>query len=121
MNRSTRFASAITLFAVSITAGPFAQEPSGQLLVRNANDSGPGSFREAVTLANATAGITRIHFLGSVSLVSLAHTVEFTGPQELTIDGNGVTLDGSTLPPNAPAFLASGGGDLALSRLTIRD
>ena len=121
MNRSTRFASAITFFAVSLTAGPFAQGPSGQLLVRNANNSGPGSFREAITVANTDPGITRVHFLGNVSLVTLADTVEFTGPQELTIDGNGATLDGSALPPAAPAFLASGGGDLAISRLTVRD
>ena len=121
MKRSTRFVSAITLFALSVTAGPFAQGPSGQVFVSNANDSGPGSFRHAITLANADPNITRVHFLGSVSVVSLAQTVNYTGVQELTIDGNGATLNGSALPPAAPAFLASGGGDLAISRLTVRD
>jgi hypothetical protein len=46
--------------------------------------------------------------------------VRYTGSQGLTIDGNGATLDGSGIALMAPAFLATGGGNLAISHLTVR-
>jgi hypothetical protein len=94
------------------TTGARAGEPAGQVFVTNSNDSGAGSFRAAIEQANGDVNITRIHFLGSVSTISLASTVRYTGFQGLTIDGNGASLDGSGIALISPAFLALGGGDL---------
>jgi hypothetical protein len=96
------------------------QASSGAALVSNDNDTGPGSFRDAIAQANADDGVTHVQFTGSVSAIALRQTVIYTGAQPLTIDGNSATLDGSDLAGGA-AFLATGGGDIVVSRLTVRD
>jgi hypothetical protein len=121
MNKSLLPASVAILLALTATSRTIAQGPSGQVFVTNSNDSGAGSFRAAVEQANADPTITRIHFLGGVTIVGLQSTVEFTGSQNLTIDGNDATLDGSDLVLVDPAFRATGGGALAVARLTVRD
>ena len=93
---------------------------SGAVLVSNGNDAGPGSFRDAIDQANADPGVTHVQFTGSVSVVALQQSVVFTGAQALRIDGNLATIDGSGVALGA-AFLATGGGDLEVSRLTVRD
>jgi|SoiMethySBSTD1v2_1073268.scaffolds.fasta_scaffold345044_2 hypothetical protein len=89
-------------------------------LVSNSNDSGPGSFRAAIDLANADPDVTHVQFTGSARMIALQQTVNFTGAQALTIKGNGAVLDGSGIALGA-AFLATGGGDLTISRLTVRN
>jgi hypothetical protein len=93
---------------------------SGAVLVSNNNDVGPGSFRDAIDRANADPGVAHIQFTGRVSVIALQQSVAFTGPQALRIDGNGATIDGSGVALGA-AFLATGGGNLEISRLTVRD
>jgi hypothetical protein len=93
---------------------------SGTVVVSNTNDDGAGSFRKAIETANGNTSIKRIEFLPRLSTIKLASTVAYTGAQELSIDGNGTTIDGSTLPANATAFLANGGGNLSLMSLTVR-
>ena len=93
---------------------------SGAVLVSNDNDAGPGSFRDAVAQANADPGVAHIQFTGRVSVIALQQTVVYTGTQPLTINGNSATIDGSGLAGGA-AFLSTGGGDLAVSRLTVRN
>ena len=93
---------------------------SGAVLVSNNNDAGPGSFRDAIDQANANAGVTHVQFTGRVSVIALQQSVLFTGAQALTIEGNGAVLDGSGIALGA-AFLATGGGDLAVSRLGVRN
>src|SRR5688572_16358928 len=99
----------LVVVALTATIGARAQGPSGQVFVTNSSDSGAGSFRDAVQQANANPNITRIHFLGRVSTINLLSTVEFTGTQDLTIDGNAATLDGSAMGLAGPAFRATGG------------
>jgi hypothetical protein len=60
-----------------------------------------------------------VQFLGRVGVIALQQTVEFTGAQPLTIAGNNATLDGSEIV-SGPAFSATGGGDLSVSSLTVR-
>ena len=84
------------------------------------DDSGPGSFRRAILLANDHPTISHMQFLARVSKVFLTETVEFSGTQALFIVGNGATLDGSKAS-EGPAFVASGGGSLAVSGLTVRN
>ena len=64
--------------------------------------------------------ISRVQFLGKVSTIFLTQKVEFAGAQDLSIVGNGATLDGSKAGGD-PAFVASGGGSLAVSSLKVRN
>jgi hypothetical protein len=88
------------------------------VLVTSAADGGPGSFRAAIARANADPAVTRVVFTGRARTVALAATVEFTGAQDLVLDGNGAALDA---PASAPAGVPRlGGGDLAVMALTVR-
>ena len=89
--------------------------------VRNGNDAGPGSFRAAIEAANANDDIRRVEFDDRVSSIRLQHPVEFTGAQSLAIDANHATLDGSELADGSTAFVASGGGDLSIRSLKVKD
>ncbi len=93
--------------------------PGAIAFVTNSSDSGPGSFRASIERANGNPAITTIQFLGRTSTVELEQTVWFTGPQHLAINGSGATLDGSTA--GGPAFRTTGGGDLTVSNLTVRN
>ncbi len=93
---------------------------SSTVRVINTHDAGPGSFRQAILDANNHPSIQRIVFATRVGTVALQQPVEYTGPQALSIEGNRATLDGAGLPAGASGFLASGGGDLTVTGLTIR-
>jgi hypothetical protein len=93
---------------------------SGAVRVTNSNDAGPGSFRDAIAQASADPGVTHIQFTGRVAVIALQQSVTFTGAQALTINGNGAVIDASGVAQGA-AFLATGGGDLAVSRLAVRN
>ncbi len=111
---------ALIVAALAATPLPLEASGGGRTAVVTTNaDAGPGSFRAAVVRANADPAVTRIEFGGRARLVALATTVEFTGTQPLTIDGNGATIDGGAIAAGA-AFRATGGGDLALVALTVR-
>ncbi|MCC6629614.1 MAG: right-handed parallel beta-helix repeat-containing protein, partial [Chloroflexi bacterium] len=93
------------------------------LIVTTAADDGPGSLRQALTRANATAGHDTIIFgiPGSAPVIALASPLpRLTGPA--TVDGTtqpgGVTLDGARAGP-ATAGLALGASGSLLG-LTIR-
>src|SRR5687767_12431213 len=93
--------------------------PGGKVFVSNSNDSGAGSFRDAIVQANGDASIATIQFKGGVSVIALASTVVFSGLQDLTILGNGATLDGAN--SGGRAFEAIGGGDLTVSSLVVQN
>jgi hypothetical protein len=105
--------------ALSITIATVTAAPANQAFVTTSADSGPGSFRAAIEQANANPAITRIQFIDGLATIALLQTVTFTGPQGLTITGAGTTLDGSAA--TGPAFAATGGGDLAVSHLTVQN
>ena len=94
---------------------------SDAVRVRNSNDAGPGSFRAAIEAANADDAIRRIEFENRVGVIRLKQTVEYTGVQALEIDGNRAALDGSELGADASAFAATGGGDLTVRGLAVKD
>jgi hypothetical protein len=87
--------------------------------VTNANDAGAGSLRAAVAAANANPAVRSIEFRTRLRTISLLSTVEFTGTQELTIDGNRATIDASAAIDDALRF--TGGGDLRISNLTVKN
>jgi hypothetical protein len=107
-------------FAVLITVIGAAAAQAANVAVVNSNDIGPGSFRNAIAMANSNSSIHRIVIDSSVDVIALQNTVFFTGKQELTIEGNGATLDGTNA--GGPAFqvgdpLQGGGG----GHLTVLD
>ena len=112
-NSSTLFDPAPTL-SVSGTAGAVTH-------VTSAADAGSGSFRAAVEAANTDPGISRIAFEKGVGPVSLATPIVFTGSQAMVIDGNDVVLDGGSLGAAESIFLTTGGGDLEVRNLTVRN
>jgi hypothetical protein len=116
--RSLPMAVALALSTTMVGAGA---APPATVFVVNANDAGPGSFRRAIDAANANPAIARVQILGGVSTIFLTQTVEFSGPQDLTILGNGAALDGARTPAGATALRASGGGDLTIAHLTVRN
>jgi hypothetical protein len=126
---------AVLLAAVAVSLGacsPSADSPIEPSLDLNPNpggiawvttnaDAGPGSFRDAIALANGDASVRKVSFHPSLGPVSLQQGVAFTGAQELTIQGHGATLDGSGLATAEGALLVSGGGDLTIEGLTVRN
>jgi hypothetical protein len=94
---------------------------SGEVRVTNSRDHGHGSFRAAVEKANE-GGVDEIVFAWGLRPISLETPVVFSGSQSLEIKANGATLDGSALDASAPAaFLATGGGNLTIAGLTVRN
>ena len=110
----------VLAFLSSIAMVTVAAESSETVYVVNSKDSGPGSFRSAILLANGDPTIGRVQFLDKVSTIFLREKVEFAGAQDLSIIGNGATLDASKAGGD-PAFVASGGGNLAVSSLKVRN
>jgi hypothetical protein len=93
---------------------------SADVMVTNSNDAGPGSFRDAISQANGNASIASIGFLPLVNTIQLQSTVTYTGSQDLTINANHATLDGSGA--GGSAFVAvTSGADLSLIGLTVRN
>jgi hypothetical protein len=109
---------ALTL-ALPVTVANLGAAPPKVVVVSNGRDFGPGSFREAINRANLSPSITLIQFVGRASIITLHQTVWFTGSQDLTIVGNGSTLDGANA--DGPAFRATGGGNLFVSSLVVRN
>jgi uncharacterized alkaline shock family protein YloU len=102
-----------------VTTHGNAKVVTADLIVTNSDDAGPGSFRDAIEQANANLGIRTIGFLPSVSAIMLQSGVAFTGTQDLAINANHATLDGAGA--GGTAFTASGGGNLAIVGLTVRN
>lgn len=123
--RAVRALTAIALLAALpvLTAAPASA--AGPVQVTSGADTGPGSFRAAVDAANADPRITTITF-ATRATVELTDEVRFTGPQDLTINGTGATVSGASIGADTDTwdsglFVAAGGGDLSISRLTFAD
>ena len=104
----------------ALPAVPSAQIATGDIIVTNSNDAGPGSFRAAIVIANANPSIESIAFEPSVNTIDLQSTVLYTGSQNLTIHGNRATINGAGA--GGTAFrMNSAGADLTIHELTVRD
>lgn len=110
---------AVATAVAATTSG--AAAASSTVRVTNANDTGSGSLRAAVALANADPSVRKIELRPGLAPIGLATPVEVTGAQALQIVGNGGTLDGSALDGAADAaLLVTGGGDLTVRTLTVQ-
>lgn len=89
-----------------------------EVLVTNHFDSGAGSFRNAIEMANFDSGISDIRF-DSTLPVYLTTSVHYTGQQSLTIHGDGVVLDGHKMQ-RGDLFLSQGAAPLVLKNMTFQ-
>jgi hypothetical protein len=109
---------------MTVIGAAAAQAATFEVVV-NSNDDGPGSFRRAIAKANSSPSIRRIVINRSVNVIALQSTVFFTGKQELTIEGNGATLDGTNT--GGPALQVGdpvqggGGGHLTVLSLAVKN
>jgi 2',3'-cyclic-nucleotide 2'-phosphodiesterase (5'-nucleotidase family) len=92
---------------------------SGTVLVRNESDSGDGSFRAAIQIANENPGVNKIKFQPHVDSVVLESAVEYTGSQDLKIEGKRAVLRASDDFADDSIFVSSGAADLELRKLTV--
>jgi hypothetical protein len=103
-------------------AGPELAEGHASVQVTNSNDDGPGSFRAAVAAANARTSVREITFQRLSDPIALLQPVVYTGGQALAIRGNDAVVDGAGLAADvAGALVATGGSDLTLASLTVRN
>lgn len=113
---------ALLVALMAVTAPAPAQ--AANLNVTNGPDSGPGSFRQAITDANADSSINVIKFDKGVT-VNLSTTVTYTGSQDLTIGGKGSTVSGASVAKSPTwdeaLFLAISDADLTLKDLSFVD
>lgn len=87
--------------------------------VTNSNNAGDGSFRAAISEANADPTIMNIEFRPGAGTIALSSGIVFTGSQDLSIDGKRAVIDGSGA--GGTAFKATGGGSLKVSNLTVQN
>lgn len=115
-------AAAASVVAVGLAMVPAAM--AATVNVTNNADSGPGSFRAAIGIANANAGVTSIQFRAGIGEVVLSDSVIYTGGQPLTIDGRDAAISGSTTagtPATFDLFVSENSDDLTLRRLAFRN
>ncbi len=111
----------VRLAAVGLLiAVPAAATAGRPVLVTSSANAGAGSFRAAIDRANADPAISLVVFTGRARTVALQSTVVFSGAQALTIEAAGVVLDGAAIGAG-PALLTTGGGDLTILGLTVRN
>lgn len=105
---------------ILVLFGPIASASAATFNVVNLNDAGPGSLRQAVLDANASAGADTITFQASLAGTILLTTGQITIAETLTIAGPGqavLSVSGSNVSrifnveavPSAPETVAIGG------------
>lgn len=110
-----RFISTLRLLLVALALYGLPQTMQAQIVL-NGNDSGPGSLRNAITIANA-AGTGVISFDASVTSVTLT-TGEIVVGGDIGITGPGVTISGNN---NSRIFNVAAGASLGLTGLTLTE
>lgn len=88
MNVSARFLPAFLLFALAFISS-ITNVSAATFNVTNLNDTGAGSFRQAVSSANTTPGADTITFQSSLTGIITLATGELTISESLTIFGPG--------------------------------
>lgn len=103
----------LSLFGLSAGAATFT--------VTNLNDSGPGSLRQVILDANATADDDTIAFQSGLSGTITLTTGEITISSNLTINGPGANVLAVSGNKNTRIFTISPGASVTIERLTLKD
>lgn len=85
--------------------------------VTSAGDSGAGTLRDAVAQAAANAGPDTIVVTPGLGTINLASVISYIANGDLTITGNGVTVNGNG--SNGVIHATGGTGALAIDGMTI--
>lgn len=116
LSLALKIAGLLTILTLAILSpGTSPQSEAGSLIVTTTDDSGPGSFRQALTDAGANPGLDIITFdptvfppsSGTTITATAAYVIESAAAsQPLTIDGTGagVVIDGSAVNAGAAAL-----------------
>lgn len=109
---------ALLLALLFAGASPAQVAQAANFVVSNTNDSGPGSLREAIEAANATAGADTITFSTSGAITLASTLPAISDAAGLTIDGAGqtVTVSGGG---TVRVMLVEIGAALTVKNLTI--
>ncbi len=91
---------AIHAFILILLTVPVWRSYGAELIVSNTSDNGPGTLREALTLANSNGEPDTITFnFGSTTVFSIMGPLPVFTEDSTTLNGGGVAvLDGSMLP-----------------------
>jgi len=106
----------VTSEGTTVTEG---EDQTTTVRVRNAEDEGFGTFRSALELASEDPAVSTILFEAGVGAIEIDSSLEYSGTQALHISGNQAIVDGEDC--NCDALVVSGGGDLTIENLTIRN
>lgn len=104
------------------TEGTFVTDGDDQtttVLVRNNEDTGFGSLRAALEMANLDEGIVHLLFEPGIAAIRLKSTLEYTGSQDLQITAEGALVDAEDC--ECDALVVSGSGNLTVSGLSFED
>ncbi|MGE0228913.1 MAG: hypothetical protein AB7U23_10430 [Dehalococcoidia bacterium] len=116
-------AAALGALALLLVVGARAprEVEAATAFVTSTADSGPGSFRQAILNANTNANINLIALTNWLP-ATITSTVNYTGSQTLTIQGNSFLFNRVIEGNGACArFHSTGGGDVTFQRVTLRD
>jgi len=83
-------------------------------VVTNGNNEGAGSLREALL-----SGATSIRISSSVNHIVITETLNYEGRRSLVIDGNGQTVDASSIAMNHDILSINNGANLFISDLSF--
>lgn len=105
-----------SFLAAFAPAGFSSSAAAKTVIVSDAADSGPNTFRAAVGKANRDASVDVIRFRTVKRPVELKTPVVYTGAQDIAIEGEGaeITQKGST-----HLLVANGGGNLYLENISF--
>jgi len=106
----------ITSRGTAVTEG---DDQTTTVRVRSTEDTGFGTLRAALELANEDPGVSTILFETGIGVIEIDNSLEYTGSQDLRIVGSQAVVDGEGC--DCDALVVSGGGDLTLEKLVIRN
>lgn len=109
----------VVSLAVGVVVFSSSAAIAKKLTVTTDADSGSGSLRDAIVQANGDATIDSIKIKNGIGTIVIESALEYTGDQDLSLDGNGTAIQASGGFADDGLVISSAGADLRFSRLTV--